>query len=275
LSKRHETVFFFFFFFFWEISSSKKKKKKKKKKKTDYVQPGEVMFKYKRRFVTIEFKGDTAISCFTLDGLNAVLTLSAQYQLLREELVETLNEFGREAAIVKYITAITRDSVRRVCGSFSGEEMFTARGQIESSLLSTLKSDFLEASVHAAAGFIQLENIALPIGFENAINDKQVAEQETVKAENERKGRLVEAETELRLADREATIAAIDAEAKASGEVSIARQTAAGISKTWSERATAYKQIMDSMGLSAEDFVRGYLTTIAVQGTAGAVIGVD
>jgi regulator of protease activity HflC (stomatin/prohibitin superfamily) len=66
-----------------------------------------------------------------------------------------------------------------VCGRYTAEDFFLARGEIQSAMLNQTAEDLAQSDAHVTIGSVQISNIDLPDDFVSAINRKQLAIQES------------------------------------------------------------------------------------------------
>eukprot|EP00163_Fabomonas_tropica_P021884 TRINITY_DN38151_c0_g1_i1.p1 TRINITY_DN38151_c0_g1~~TRINITY_DN38151_c0_g1_i1.p1 ORF type:complete len:301 (+),score=59.58 TRINITY_DN38151_c0_g1_i1:253-1155(+) len=240
-----------------------------------YVSPGQDFLKFKRRFVTLSFDGSND-NCLTKDGLVNSIHVTAQYQIKPDELHDILFEFGEQSHLETYIRRVAYDSFRTVCGNYTAEDFFLKRGEIESAMLVQLKKDYVRGEVHAEAGFVQLRGVTLPEPFSDAIDAKQLAVQDQQRAQNERAGRLVDANSALKLAREDLRIGKIEAEGIAKGIRAKAAEQVLAIKAEWAQKALAFKSVKERSAMTNNAFIEGYLTSQAVLANKGkSVIRID
>jgi len=125
-----------------------------------YVQPGETMFKYQRRFVTVDFSDPSdAVDCISIDGIYVELLITFQYQIIQGELFDILWEFGQMGDYNNYITLLSRESIRQTCSYFSVNDFASARGSVEQTMQTNLGLDFNASTAHCTGGLLQLKNV--------------------------------------------------------------------------------------------------------------------
>jgi len=231
-----------------------------------YVQPGETMFRYQRRFVTVDFNEDeNAVDCISIDGIYINLLLTFQYQIIRDELFDILFEWGQMGDYDNYITLLSRESIRQTCSYFTVNDFASARGTVEQQMQANLASDFNSSRAHAVGGLLQLKNVEYPSDYNNAILARQQAEQDLVNAVNERPNLLVQANTTLNVANYTAYQQIINAQAQAQAILQLANADAQAINQTWVQRANAYKEVMVALNMNATEFVNVYFKSYILE----------
>jgi len=231
-----------------------------------YVQPGETMFRYQRRFVTVDFSDDSmAVDCISIDGIYINLLITFQYQIIKDQLFDILFEFGQMGTYDQYIQLLSRESIRQTCSYFSVNDFASARGSVEQTMQSNLTSYFNISNAHSTGGLLQLKNVEYPAEYNNAILARQQAEQDLVNAQNERPNLLVQANTTLNVANYTAYQQIVAAQAQAQGILQLANADAQAINQTWVQRANAYKEVMDALAMNASEFVNVYFKSYILE----------
>ena len=142
--------------------------------------------------------------------------VAVQYSLAAEMMPRTYQRIGPRAAVVEtnVIYPAILESVKAVTAKYTAEELVTKRAdvklQIQEAIAANVNATLDQKDV---AGAVKLANVAITDfefsdEFNNAIEEKVRAEQEALKAENEKVRRVTQAEA----AAAERTLAA-DAEA--------------------------------------------------------------
>ena len=142
--------------------------------------------------------------------------VAVQYSLAAEMMPRTYQRIGPRAAVVEtnVIYPAILESVKAVTAKYTAEELVTKRAdvklQIQEAIAANVNATLNQKDV---AGAVKLANVAITDfefsdEFNNAIEEKVRAEQEALKAENEKVRRVTQAEA----AAAERTLAA-DAEA--------------------------------------------------------------
>jgi|SRR5215471_4674965 len=168
--------------------------------------------------------------------LQSVATVvSVQYSLVGEFAPRILQRIGDEKAVEATVLAPAfQESVKSVTAQYTAEELITKRGEVKAGIEKTLLA-FVEKTLSEkdCKGAIKLANVAIKNfefskEFNEAIEAKVMAEQEALKAENEKKKRVTQAEAaaaETKLA-AEAKAYQIENESKARADA-IKRESAA------------------------------------------------
>eukprot|EP01116_Phalansterium_solitarium_P018700 TRINITY_DN504_c0_g1_i1.p1 TRINITY_DN504_c0_g1~~TRINITY_DN504_c0_g1_i1.p1 ORF type:complete len:331 (-),score=48.53 TRINITY_DN504_c0_g1_i1:196-1188(-) len=232
-----------------------------------YVAPGEVYFLFKRRFITYNFIGngnddDTdvtnadvldfpAIDCITSDGVIVTASITLQFTLLLDKLVDLLKDYGFEfnGVIVRQVRA----SVRSACSSHTVTEFYENRGLVQDTILNKTKTALL--GVYCSADFLQLTNAEFPPDYSSAVNSKAQAAASVQQAFNERQQALIASQTQVLQATQQAFVTVTQASAAAEGTLAIARADAAGIELLYNATASAYGEMMQALDLTPQQLI--------------------
>ena len=237
------------------------------------MKPDSHLVKFNRKIVPIDFTGPDVVRCWTSDGLQMELTLKVQYQIIKDELFDLVNdEFRREKRFKKYLVSFIAGSFMDSCSNFTAEEYFTKRKHIDLFMHERLSVDVVNAKAHIEVVFVQLENAQHPQLFVTAVENKQVAQQDVEKAKNERDEILINAETRELEAEQEALILINQAKADSTATIFAAEENAAAKYQFWVERTLAYENVMLGLGYNSSQFVNDYLTAQVLQGADSPVI---
>ena len=155
--------------------------------------------------------------------------VAVQYSLSGETMPLTYQQIGPRAGIVEanVIYPAIMESVKAITAQYTAEELVTRRAEVKIQIQEAIESN-IDATLTQknVVGAIQLANVAITdfefsAEFNRAIEEKVRAEQEALKAENEKLRRVTQAEA----AAAERTLAA-DAEAYQIEVASVAKAEA-------------------------------------------------
>ena len=109
------------------------------------------------------------------------------------------------------VEAAGRSAIQHTCSDFTIASFQNQRGTIQSRMLENLRlklegdpSDEQDNGVYAVAISVQLRFLQLPAEYQNAVAEKQSAEEDIVLARNQRRQETTKATTELLAAQEEA-----------------------------------------------------------------------
>jgi len=113
----------------------------------------------------------------------------------------------------KIIAARIQETVKAVVARYTAEELLTMREQVKNEISESLTRQLLDYHIIVGAGGVQITNFEFSRGFNEAIEDKQVAEQKALTAKNNLERIKVEADQKVAQARGEAEAIRIQADA--------------------------------------------------------------
>ena len=155
--------------------------------------------------------------------------VAVQYSLIGDVMPLTFQRIGPRAAVVEsnVIYPAIMESVKAITAQYTADQLVTKRAEVKVQIQAAIEANIeTTLSQKGAAGAVQIANVAITdfefsAEFNRAIEDKVRAEQEALKAENEKLRRVTQAEA----AAAERTLAA-DAEAYQIEVASVAKAEA-------------------------------------------------
>ena len=173
-------------------------------------------------------KTDSAATAASKDLQVVSTRVAVQYSLIGEIAPRTYQTIGRSAIVeTNVIAPAIQESVKAVTAQYTAEELVTRRSEVKGKIQLAIEA-FIEETLaqKGANGALNLDNVAITDfefsqEFNKAIEEKVQAEQEALKAENEKLRRVTQAEA----AAEERKLAA-DAEAYQITQESVAKAEA-------------------------------------------------
>ena len=169
--------------------------------------PGYRFIKFPSTYITYDLDDRT---CVSKDGLRVQFSVTFQYRMTEANMLPAIikyREFEKWADIVE---AAGLSAIHHSCSEYIISDFQSKRGQIqvrmEENLRLKLEGDTSQdlEGVYAMAVSLQLRNLELPREYNNAIGEKQSAEEDIALAINQRKQETTKAQTELLKATEEA-----------------------------------------------------------------------
>jgi regulator of protease activity HflC (stomatin/prohibitin superfamily) len=145
-----------------------------------------------------------------MQNVSTVLTLN--YHLDPNKLSELYAKVGLEVEN-KIIAARIQETVKAVVARYTAEELLSLREQVRNEISESLTRQLLDYNIIVDAGGVQITSFDFSRSFNEAIEDKQVAEQKALTAKNNLERVKVEAEQKIAQARGEAEAIRIQAEA--------------------------------------------------------------
>lgn len=150
-------------------------------------------------------------TCVSRDGLRVGFMVSYQYQMPAANLLPVVEKYRNYKGWGMVVEAAGFSAVQHSCSQFNITNFQTKRNLIQDAMFDNLRVK-LEGSnetqpphgVYARAISLQLKNLDLPQAYQNAVSEKQSAEEDISLAKNERTQQVTIATTELLAAEEEA-----------------------------------------------------------------------
>lgn len=190
---------------------------------------------------------------YSSDAQPMTIEMTVQYQILADEALSVVKTYGTAEALTSRITAIVTEAPKTVLSSRAAMDIIANRAEV---------TPEVEQAIIAAVGDqyfitvnkVTIANIDFSDAFEQAVEDKMIAEQAKLKAEyeNEKKVAQAKAEADAKVAAAEAEIAIAQAKAdaelkKAQAQKAIAEAEAEALRVKAQAEADANKLIAESI----------------------------
>ena len=154
---------------------------------------------------------------YSSDAQVMTIAMTVQYQVCSDKAVEIVQSYGSLEALTSRITSIITEQPKSVVSKRTAMDIIANRSaitpEVEAAIIDAVGEEY-----YVAINTVAITNIDFSDAFEQAVEEKMIAEQAKLKAdyENEKKIAQVEAEAEAKLkaAQAEIEIAKAEAEAK-------------------------------------------------------------
>jgi regulator of protease activity HflC (stomatin/prohibitin superfamily) len=232
---------------------------------------GDVLFKKDRTLIDV---GLNTLNCISKDKITITLTLSAQYQLNKQDLIDVvLKQFDEKYDT--FLSSIVSNIILRVCGFYNAEEFYLTRGVIDINMFNALINEINNSTRSLGSTIVnfQLQNIRFPQSYEDAITQKQLVIQNMITSQNNRTTQLILANTSLLQNQRQAQILIINANNQAQILINQAQTSYDIIVDQWTQRSAVYASIMTNLKLNQSQFLE-YLKAEAIRDSESPVISV-
>eukprot|EP00695_Tsukubamonas_globosa_P003123 TRINITY_DN482_c0_g1_i1.p1 TRINITY_DN482_c0_g1~~TRINITY_DN482_c0_g1_i1.p1 ORF type:complete len:300 (+),score=72.04 TRINITY_DN482_c0_g1_i1:71-970(+) len=230
---------------------------------------GHRFLKFPRVFQTSNFDG---LTCRTSEGLAIYLDISYQWSISKDNVWPLFNLFGLDYKVTAEYMA--RNKLRDVASAFDSISFFTNRTTIadhmQTTLVDTLKPVFQD--VH----FLQLRNIRLPGALDTVIEQKEVEKQNAARALNQRQTSVVQAGTDVQVAEIISQTVVINATVEAQKIVQIAQAEANATVTTYVARAQGYYDMQSTLGLNTSQLLAlAWLDSVRAHDSATLYVNLD
>lgn len=228
-----------------------------------WISPANHFIKFPATVTTIQFsdttmqtdlsateRGESQLRSRTRDGLDVLIELSFQYQLMGDKIYELYTLLGGYPSYHDTFVRLAVDRLTETATKYSATEFFTKRTQIGRDMESLLEEDF-KSELFAHVFSFQLRSVGLPKEFEEAIQETEVKKQDVSVALAEQNSTLVALETELMQAKRRVQVAVNRAGAEAASVMLANAAEIAQYNATQRRAADGFEDIEGQLGSHA------------------------
>lgn len=235
------------------------------------IPPGSEMLIFVR---TLQDVDSGIIDCFSSDKIVIKLTIAVQYQLVKEQIIPIiLKKFDGNDNFKNILKFIVQNIIINRCGQFTAENYYDQRAIIDKDMYDSLVAEVNNNTLGATIEFFQLINIQFPDKFSQAISEKQITIQKEITTLNERTSLIIQANTSLLQAKRQAEIILINAQNTVNINLRQANTTKLVVENQWVQRGLAFNSIKTSLNLTQEQFIQ-YLKSEIIRTRTNAIISI-
>ncbi len=233
---------------------------------------------YPKNLVTIEFSDNkknsesSPLQTRTGEGLSVILSVSFQYQLIKEKIPDLYNlaNINFHSTFVR----ISRDVILKVGGMFNATDYWRNRVQIAEIMKNTMDKELLKAFGHCVS--LQLLKIELPATYENSIVQTQVEIQKINMRIFEQSAELIRQNSSVIISEAEQKIRITNATGLAEASRIKAFAKANALNNTVMAENKMYKMAKDELNLSQDELLNYiYLDSIMTQNKAKLLFDVN
>lgn len=141
-------------------------------------------------------KESVELSCFSSDIQEVEVVFTLNYQISKEYAMNIYKTIGKnyfDTAVSPIIT----ESVKTVAARYTAEDLINKRNELAMTIETDMKEKLLAFNIELVS--TSIEDMDFTDAFTNAVEEKQVAAQNKLKAETEAAQRVVEAEAEAQI----------------------------------------------------------------------------
>jgi regulator of protease activity HflC (stomatin/prohibitin superfamily) len=241
------------------------------------LNPFKSFLKYPKNLVTIEFSQNkiaesTPLQTRTGEGLAVILSVSFQYQLIKEKIPDLYNlaNINFHSTYVR----ISRDVILKVGGMFNATDYWMNRVEIAEIMKQTMDNELLKAYGHCIS--LQLLKIELPKTYEDSIVQTQVEIQKINMRKFEQSAELIRQNSLVIISEAEQKIRVTNATGLAEASRIKAFAKANALNNTVNAENMMYKMAMDELGLTPDQLMNYiYLDSIMNQNKAKLLFDVN
>ncbi|MCL2082204.1 MAG: prohibitin family protein [Oscillospiraceae bacterium] len=153
-----------------------------------------------------------SLQAYSKDAQTVTGRLAVQYQIEQDKVIEINRQYGTIAVLEEKLKAIIVERAKSVFSDKGAMLIVESRSALSGEIKERIESSL--GAYHVTIGTVALEDISFNEAFENAVEQKMVAEQEKLRSEYDKERAIIKADEQLEVAEREA-LAAV---AKANGD---------------------------------------------------------
>lgn len=166
-------------------------------------------------------KKTVSLPCFSSDIQEVSISYTINYQISKSDAMTLYRTVGRDY----YETIIApniAEAVKVVTARFTAEDLVGMRDDLAGQIEKILGERLLKHSIEVVG--TSIENMDFTDAFTNAVEEKQVAQQNKLRAQTEAERKVIEAQAEAEIRKVEADAAAYEVLAKAEAEAEANRK---------------------------------------------------
>lgn len=160
---------------------------------------------------------DLTTMAYSSDAQTMDIAMTLQYQIVADKVIDIATQYGSLEVLENRISSIAIEKTKAVLSSYKAMDIIATRASISPAVEAAIK-DAVGEEYFVNVATVVLTNIDFSDAFEQAVEDKMIAEQAKLKADYENQTKIAQAEAEaeakLKAAQAEIDIAKAQAEAK-------------------------------------------------------------
>ena len=149
----------------------------------------------KTREIELEFQA------YSRDAQTMTGQLSVQYRIDPGQGLEISKQYGAVEALEQKLKAVILERAKSVFTAKSAMEIIETRGALSGEIEQKIVPDIVQ--YHVYVSMVSLSDIEFNEAFENAVEQKMIAEQEKLRSEYDKERAIIKAEEELEVAERQ------------------------------------------------------------------------
>ena len=168
-------------------------------------------------------KNTVEMNCFSSDIQEVTMVYTINYQIKKTDAMTIYSTIGQNYYETVIMPSITQ-SVKVVAARYSAEELVSSRDELAAKIETDLADKLIGYNIEVVS--TSIEDMDFTDAFTNAVEEKQVAQQNKLRAQTEAEQQVIEAEAAAKVKKVEAEAAAYEILAKAEAEAEANRKLA-------------------------------------------------
>lgn len=153
-------------------------------------------------------------AAYSSDAQPMEIAMTIQYQILSDKVVDIATQYGKLDILQNRIESVAVERVKSVLSSHKAMDIIAKRASISPDVETAIK-ELIGDEYYVNVTTVVLDNIDFSDAFEQAVEDKMIAEQAKLKADYENEKKVANAQAQIDIAKAEAEARTIAAEAEA------------------------------------------------------------
>ncbi len=168
-------------------------------------------------------KSTLDMSCFSSDIQEVSMTYTVNYQISKQDAMTIYKSIGTDYYNTVIAPCIT-ESVKIVAARYNAEELISSRSEMSAQIEEVLENKLMAYNILLVG--TSIENMDFTDAFTDAVEAKQVAEQNKLRAQTEAEQRVIEANADAEIKKVEADADAYEVKTRAEAEAEANRKIA-------------------------------------------------
>lgn len=175
-------------------------------------------------------------AAYSSDAQPMDIAMTIQYQILADKVTDIATQYGKLGILQNRIESVAIERVKAVLSAHKAMDIIAKRASISAAVETAIK-EIIDEEYYVNITTVVLDNIDFSNAFEQAVEDKMIAEQAKLKADYENEKKVANAQAEIDIAKAKAEAKMIEAEAEATAnEIVDESITDKIIEKMWLEK---------------------------------------
>lgn len=175
-------------------------------------------------------------AAYSSDAQPMDIAMTIQYQVMSDKVVDIATQYGKLDILQNRIESVAIERVKSVLSSHKAMDIIAKRATISAAVEAAIK-ETIDEEYYVNITTVVLDNIDFSDAFEQAVEDKMIAEQAKLKADYENEKKVANAQAEIDIAKAKAEAMMIEAEAEAAANKIVSDSiTMKIIQKMWLEK---------------------------------------
>lgn len=157
--------------------------------------------------------GNEAFASYTRDAQPLTASIEYQYSLNPAEVLDVAREYGSYEVLETKLANVVQERAKIVFARYSAMTLLENRSNLSTEVAAEVEE--LEELYHITFSSVIVQDIDFSDAFEQSVEQKMIAEQEALRAEQEKQTAIIQAERDAEVAEIEAQAAIAQAEGEA------------------------------------------------------------